>query len=500
MVISLLARAWAAGVDADVELVHPTFAPGALPGVDSPDPTEPGAVHVGGGAMFLLDPVVLYDQGVEQGSVVHQRVSGRIGAELGAGTAAGLRVGLPAYAQWGSETEEYARDGAAVGDLSLGARLSAWKLGPVQTGARVDLHTPTSTPEAWAGERAMRVQPGVLAALEQGDFRVGLDLSAVLRPTVSTRANLAIGPELNLGSAVACTLRDGQIQPFLGVVGHLPLNPALVDEGSGGFEALGGAGVRPVDDLRLDVVLGHGLADGYGTTRLRAGLLVTWSRVPEREPEPVLVDASPPPRPTPELVDFAEPEDADDEVDLKASTPAIEPAARIVAERIVIRDPIQFERGTDRIAAPSYPTLDAVARIMNEHPEILHVVIEGHASDEGSYTYNYDLSVRRSLAVYRALVEAGVHPARLSYRGAGEVAPAARGEDEAALAQNRRVVFQILQRWVPGEPFPGWSDTVRVPWSGETVRVVPPPPGFGQSAPPPPSDPLDPPSPEEEDR
>jgi protein TonB len=38
------------------------------------------------------------------------------------------------------------------------------------------------------------------------------------------------------------------------------------------------------------------------------------------------------------------------------------------------------------------------------------VVIEGHASQEGSFEYNYTLSAERARAIYEALVLRGVHP------------------------------------------------------------------------------------------
>ena len=87
-----------------------------------------------------------------------------------------------------------------------------------------------------------------------------------------------------------------------------------------------------------------------------------------------------------------------------------------------------------------------VAKLINEDIQIGHLVIEGHASEEGSYGYNYDLSNLRARAIYRALVEAGVHPDRLSHRGYGEAIPIKSGEDEASLALNRRVEFHIVRQ------------------------------------------------------
>lgn len=484
MLLLFAPLALAQGVDADVELVHPTFAPGALPGVDSAAPTASGAVHLGLSTQYVLDPVVLYQSGEPAGAVVHQRLAGRLGVELGVADFLALRVGMPAYAQWGSEIPDYARDGAVAGDLALGARVSAWALGPVRTGARLDLHTPTSAAGAWAGERGVRAQPGLLVGVDAGRFDALVDASAVLRPGVATLADFSLGPELALGVGGRYAVVEDRVAPWLAVLGRLPLDPARFGQGSGGVEALAGVRLAPAEGLGLDVLVGKGLADGYGTSRVRAGLALTWSRVPEPAPEPVVV-AAPPPPPRVELKDEEVEEILRDRPDAEP-VPVAAPAARIVAQQIVIRDPIQFERGTDRILPESDPTLRAVAALMAEHPELLSVVIEGHASDEGDYAYNYELSVRRSLAVFRALVEAGVHPDRLACRAWGEVAPARAGESEDALAANRRVIFHIARQWVPGEPYPGWGTDIRLPWTGDARTLAPPPADFGKPPPPPP--------------
>jgi len=145
--------------------------------------------------------------------------------------------------------------------------------------------------------------------------------------------------------------------------------------------------------------------------------------------------------------------------------------ARISLRRIEIREPIQFFYDTYEVRPSSRSTLGAVARILRDKPQITHVVIEGHASEEGSHRYNYELSIQRAQAILRALVEAGVHPDRLSCRGLGEVSPQALGSDEASLSHNRRVVFSIVKQLDPLEPIPEQAPRV-IPWA----PVVPAPP------------------------
>ena len=86
-----------------------------------------------------------------------------------------------------------------------------------------------------------------------------------------------------------------------------------------------------------------------------------------------------------------------------------------------------------------------MARLINEDIKIGHIVIEGHASEEGSFEYNYDLSNLRARAIFKALVQSGVHPDRISHRGYGEALPKNLGRDEESLSENRRVEFHIVR-------------------------------------------------------
>ena len=145
--------------------------------------------------------------------------------------------------------------------------------------------------------------------------------------------------------------------------------------------------------------------------------------------------------------------------------------ARVEDEAIVIRDPIQFEFNTANILPESLPTLHFVAKLMNENARIGHVVVEGHASEEGTFIYNYDLSIRRARSIWEEIITAGVHPDRLSYRGMGEVVPRKKGTEEAALATNRRVDFHIVHRYNELDVLPEYPEDIKLPWSGQPAKV-----------------------------
>ncbi|MBN1337333.1 MAG: OmpA family protein [Deltaproteobacteria bacterium] len=116
------------------------------------------------------------------------------------------------------------------------------------------------------------------------------------------------------------------------------------------------------------------------------------------------------------------------------------------AQRIEIGDSVYFDLDKDTIQSVSFALLDEVAQILQDHPELLRIRIEGHTDSRGSAAYNLDLSKRRAAAVRTYLVGKGVAPERLESEGYGESKPLVKGENEAAWSKNRRVDFFVVQR------------------------------------------------------
>jgi OOP family OmpA-OmpF porin len=90
--------------------------------------------------------------------------------------------------------------------------------------------------------------------------------------------------------------------------------------------------------------------------------------------------------------------------------------------------------------------VEAVAGVLKTNPYILRVEVGGHASSEGSDTYNLDLSKRRMVEVVRLLTDRGVEKERMKPVGYGESKPITTNDTEEGRAQNRRVEFNILQK------------------------------------------------------
>jgi len=72
----------------------------------------------------------------------------------------------------------------------------------------------------------------------------------------------------------------------------------------------------------------------------------------------------------------------------------------------------------------------------------VNVIIEGHASSDGSMSYNQKLSEKRANSVKDALVGMGVDASRLETIGYGETKPTADNKTAAGRSANRRVKFE----------------------------------------------------------
>ncbi|MGI9550621.1 MAG: OmpA family protein [Aurantibacter sp.] len=115
---------------------------------------------------------------------------------------------------------------------------------------------------------------------------------------------------------------------------------------------------------------------------------------------------------------------------------------KLMAEgRLVVHD-IHFEVDKYNIKEESYPALDKILVMLQEH-EDMEVNIEGHTDANGTNEDNQTLSEKRAEAVKNYFVSKGVKRYRLSSKGYGEEKPISMGDTEEAWAQNRRVEFVL---------------------------------------------------------
>lgn len=124
---------------------------------------------------------------------------------------------------------------------------------------------------------------------------------------------------------------------------------------------------------------------------------------------------------------------------------------RIGDDRLEILEKVYFKKGSAKLQKRSWALLDNVAAVLNAHPEIKKVRVEGHSDSTGNLGFNMRLSKKRADTVVRYLVGRGkVSRSRLVARGFGPknpIVPDAKTKEELAL--NRRVEFHIVESTDP---------------------------------------------------
>jgi len=125
-------------------------------------------------------------------------------------------------------------------------------------------------------------------------------------------------------------------------------------------------------------------------------------------------------------------------------------AAQLVVigdDQLEILEKVYFKTGSAKLQKRSFALLDNVAAVLNAHPEIQKVRVEGHSDATGSLKFNMRLSKARANTVVRYLVGRGnVDRSRLVAEGFGPtrpLVPDARTKEERA--QNRRVEFHVVE-------------------------------------------------------
>ncbi|MDP2315173.1 MAG: OmpA family protein [Pseudomonadota bacterium] len=459
----LLAPALAAGLPLDVELVRPTLAPDGTPGQDTPYTQPPGMPRFAAVIQAEQNPVVVYAAGDYAGAAVSSRTLVQAGARWGPLPRMDISLAVPFAWQEGGRFPGSA-EGMALGDIELAARYRLLGSDKSALGVRVDLAMPTGDTSAWMGEGTFRPGAAVVGALAVGRITLLGEAGYRYGAASVTDLELVTGSSLVTNAAVRWSYE--RLGIGFGYLGRVRLAP---DAGPRDHASalLASVQIKAPRGVVVDIGGGPGLGGGVGASSLRAFLGVAWTPEPPRfavrPVSPGALTLAPPVEEVPDLVvrpPPAPPIDGWAEGEL----------AKVEGDRIVIRDPIRFVFAKDEVLPESLPILEDVARVLAQNPRLAYIVVEGHASEEGTFEYNYALSTARARAIYRVLIEVGVHPDRVGYRAMGEVAPESLGLDEVALAANRRVVFRIEHQLSSEAPPPVWPP-VPVPWTGKLPGV-----------------------------
>ncbi len=121
------------------------------------------------------------------------------------------------------------------------------------------------------------------------------------------------------------------------------------------------------------------------------------------------------------------------------------PMVDVQKKEVVISEAVLFDFNEATLRPDGDSVLRQVVGVLQSHPELKLIEIQGHTDDKGDALYNLDLSQRRVETVMAWLVSQGVSPDRLVAKGYGESSPIKTNSTEAGRAANRRVQFMILK-------------------------------------------------------
>jgi outer membrane protein OmpA-like peptidoglycan-associated protein len=405
----------------------------------------------------------------------------------------------------------------AFGDVRIAAKLPVLGAGPhalfradfpVQASVLLDLGLPTGDGDAFASN-GFTVTPAAILSAPLGRVRVDAQLGWQLRASAGQYLNLVVPGGFAWGAGATVDLPPlGRLKDWKAIAeisGQIPSGydgsaryAAPLDLRAGGRAPLGG-------ELAAEVGIGSGFGGTYGREVFRAFAGVRWEHVVrDRDGDGVPDDrdrcpdvpglreldgcppgAAPPPDRDGDGVPDAEDRcpdekgprelegcpdtDGDGVPDIDDKCPrepgpaqndgcplGDEPLVEIQAERLSLRDMIQFDFGKDTIKPESGRILDDIAAILKAHPEIVKVRVEGHTDSIGTAAYNQGLSERRARSVVAALVARGVPAAELAAAGYGFTRPIESNATALGRAKNRRVEFVIVARGdgAPAAPAP----------------------------------------------
>jgi chemotaxis protein MotB len=118
---------------------------------------------------------------------------------------------------------------------------------------------------------------------------------------------------------------------------------------------------------------------------------------------------------------------------------------------VSLTDKLLFATGSIEIDAKGKEALQELAKVLQTQPDI-NILVEGHTdnmkvSNLGQMKDNWDLSVMRSTAVVRFLVDSeNLDPLRVTASGRGEVLPIEKANTAEARSKNRRIEIILTPR------------------------------------------------------
>jgi OmpA-OmpF porin, OOP family len=434
------------------------------------------------GAVFdyAYKPLVFYDRaGNERSAIVRHQLFTHVGGALTLADFVRIGLNVPIAMYQDGETTiangETLRgaDKPAIGDVRLAADVALLgKYGDAFVlAAGIRGWLPTGQRAQFTGDGSFRFAPQAMVAGDVRALTYAARLAVQYRGRDDAYAGSSLGSELVGSIGAGVKTPDGRL-----VVGPEIWASSVLTDGDAFLKTRGTpvegvfGGHYALDDLQFGAGVGTGLTRGYGSPEVRALFSVEYApRYEAPKPAPVVpvTPPSPPPEPIPEKVvepppppPPPEPVDTDGDgiVDSEDACPKLAgprdpdpkkngcPLVYVTEKEVKINDQIKFKFDSAEILQESDTLLGAIKKVIDEHPELTKIRIEGHTDNVGKPDYNKKLSERRAEAVRTWLVSKGVKKERLMARGFGQEEPIDSNETDAGRANNRRVAFTILER------------------------------------------------------
>ena len=463
----------ALGQATDVELLRPSFGLDSFVGVEVPRVGRMWEMRAG--TVMQLQRGMIVPNGEVLPGHIRPAIQNRLSMVAGASVDAGpitTSVSLPGAASWGLPFPGFSTQSAGLGDLSVAMRASLRTLGGgrkhdhLNVGLRGAVLVPTGRRFGFLGDGGMRASGGALVAAELWPVTLAVDMGLMTQARDPNQGEIYLSPLVTAGAAMRVKLPAASRMALHGqVVGRTALSQWGRGWPGAAVEALVGADFYPSRAWTVAVNGGRRITPGVGSTDLRVVAQVTWSNrswLGKREaPGPLGHYRSPPPPPGSVVFDeFL--------------------TGCVFTQTIIrIRDVVEFYPHSVQIRPASLPILREIVDLVTQTPEIGLLVIEGHASGEGSEADEYALAEARARRVWEVMLSEGVAYQRLAYRAAGRVQPLIGIVGDESLTEpqhemNRRVEFHI-EKELEVDEIPEYPDRQFLPWSGEMVDVVKPP-------------------------
>jgi len=410
-------------------------------------------------------------------------------------------------------------DKAAIGDIRLAAdvRLLGQYGDAFVLAGGIRAWLPTGQRSQFTGDGSTRIAPQVMAAGDLGPITYAARLALVYRPRDDGYAGSPLGSELLGAAGVGVKALDKKL-----VIGPEVFASSVFTDSNSFFKTRGTPaewlfGIHyALGDIRVGGGVGGGLTRGYGAPQIRALASLEWVPAydrPDRDKDGIFDDEDacpdvfgvrdPDPKkngcpadrdgdgvpdsedacPDVPGVRDADPKkngcppdrDGDGVIDQEDACPDVPgprdpdpkkngcPLVVITEKEIKINQEVKFKFDSADLLPESDAILTAVKDVLEAHPEIKKVRIEGHTDNVGKAAYNKTLSQKRAASVAKWLTDKGVKKERLVSEGYGQEKPLDSNETDAGRANNRRVAFTILERDAGDKPAAGQNPPAPAP-------------------------------------